>query len=106
MSHSWSNLRGYGYLHFGTSCGAPRTPHPWNRLEPLTDANRNETYLNYRSVDFTRTPAVHAAVYGTCEPCRPQMSEMCPTPTTERVMHCSPVSGMNTPPRAQCWYQT
>lgn len=86
--------------------GAPRKPHPWNRLEPLTDAVRNETYLNYRSVDFTRTPAVHKAAYGTCEPCRPPASSRCPTPAAEQAMYCSPVSGINTPPRTHCWYET
>ena len=111
MSHTWSNQRGYGFLTFGASCdcaaareGVSRTRRfPWNRLEPLTTVCKDATYLNPRAVDFTRTPAVHAAAYGTCEPCRvPKIG--CTTPAVEHVLSCSPVSGVNVPPRAQCWY--
>ena len=114
MSHTWSNQRGYGFLAFDATCdraatceGVSRTRRfPWNRLEPLTGACKDHvqgTYLNRQSVDFTRTPAVHAAAYGTCEPCRvPAIG--CTTPAVEHVLRCSPVSGVNVPPRTQCWH--
>ena len=114
MSHTWSNQRGYGFLHFGASsaCAAQREgvstrkPAQWNRLEPLTSACPHGTYLNPQAVDFAKTPGIHKATYGTCARCPQPPGLGCTTPSAERVARCTPVSGVNVPPRAQCSYET
>ena len=102
-TRNWSNLRGYGNLAFDSSAVARTTisNRPWNRLEPLVGAAAG-TYLSSASTNKSRCEHSDAC-YKTCEPCRPRRP-MCPTPSSESIMRCSPASGPFTPPRARCWY--
>lgn len=105
-THNWSNARGYGNIDFDSSTAVTthaspkRTSIPWNRLEPMTATYNGKTLLNPQSTNAIPCRNSNAC-YATCEAMAPCSQAGRPTPSTERVIKCRPMSA---PPRNACWY--